>query len=107
LLVALGLLPLGGLVQAMRGTLGVPANMTSCHVARVAGHAVEGHVPARDVRRLLKERPDAVGLAAPGMPIGSPGMDTPAYQGKKAPYDVMLLGRDGRARVWQHYAGNA
>jgi hypothetical protein len=60
-------------------------------------------VPAREIHRLLKERPQAVGLAAPGMPIGSPGMDTPAYGGRKDPYDVLLVRKDGSATVYQAY----
>jgi hypothetical protein len=63
-------------------------------------------VPAREVRRLLKEKPAAVGLSAPGMPIGAPGMDTAAYNGKKNPYNVMLVARDGSATVYQKYQGN-
>jgi hypothetical protein len=75
----------------------------SCHTAVVDGYAIEGHVPARDVRRLLAERPDAAGLAAPGMPLGSPGMDGPEYGGRKTPHDVLLVDRTGRATVWRPY----
>lgn len=95
-----------GGTAAARTRLGVPPGMASCHTARVAGYAIEGHVPAREVRRLLREKPAAVGLAAPGMPIGSPGMDTPSYNGKKVSYNVMLLARDGSASVYQKYEGN-
>jgi len=63
-------------------------------------------VPAREVHRLLKEKPQARGLAVPGMPIGSPGMDGPAYGGRRDAYDVVLLTRDGGAKVYQHYEGN-
>ena len=77
--------------------------MGSCHTARVEGYALEGHVPVADVRRLLAERPDAVGLAVPGMPVGSPGMDGPAYGGRRDPYDVLLVQRDGGARIWSQY----
>ena len=66
---------------AVRQRLGVPAKLGSCHTARVDGYAIEGHVPASEVQRLLRERPPALGLVVPGMPIGSPGMDTPAYGG--------------------------
>lgn len=64
-----------------RQRLGMPINYGSCHTAQVAGYAVEGHVPAREIRRLLKERPQAIGLAVPAMPLGSPGMDDPASRG--------------------------
>ena len=76
----------------------------SCHTAAIGGYAVEGHVPVREIRRLLAERPQAVGLAVPGMPIGSPGMDGPAYKGRRDVYDVMLVLPDASARVYQHYA---
>jgi len=88
---------------AMRGRLGIPAQFGSCHTARVGGYAVEGHVPARDIRRLLKERPSAVGLAVPAMPVGSPGMDGPEYRGRRDPYDVLLVMQGGRSTVFQSY----
>lgn len=96
---------MGG-TQAAKQRLGVPQNMASCHTAKIAGYAIEGHVPARDIKRLLREKPDAIGLAAPGMPIGSPGMDTPAYNGKKNPYSVMLIAKNGKHSVYQKYEGN-
>jgi hypothetical protein len=95
-----------GGTNATRARLGIPQNLASCHTALVGGYAIEGHVPAREVRRLLKEKPAAIGLSAPGMPIGSPGMDTPAYNGKKNPYNVMLVAKDGSATVYQKYEGN-
>ena len=88
---------------AARNRLGVPEKLGSCHTAQVGGYALEGHVPARDIRRLLKERPRAVGLAVPGMPVGSPGMDGPAYNGRKDSYDVLLIQKDGGSRVYQSY----
>lgn len=88
---------------AMRKRLGIDLKYGSCHTALVGGYAIEGHVPAREILRLLKERPPALGLAVPGMPVGSPGMDGEAYGGRKDPYDVLLLGRDGGARVYQAY----
>jgi hypothetical protein len=88
---------------AMRGRLGIPAQLGSCHTARVGGYAVEGHVPAREIRRLLKERPSAVGLAVPAMPVGSPGMDGPEYRGRRDPYDVLLVMQGGRSTVFQSY----
>jgi hypothetical protein len=86
-----------------RARLGVPIDFGSCHTGRIEGYALEGHVPAREIRRLLAERPDAVGLAVPGMPRGSPGMDGPAYGGVRDPHDVLLIGRDGRATVFARY----
>lgn len=88
---------------AARTRLGVPEKLGSCHTALVGGYAVEGHVPAREIRRLLKERPQAIGLAVPGMPVGTPGMDGPVYGGRKDPYDVLLIRRDGSAPVYQSY----
>jgi len=64
---------------------------------------LEGHVPAGDVRRLLAEKPKALGLAVPGMPVGSPGMDGPAYGGRRDPYEVLLVGKDGARKVFSRY----
>ena len=72
----------------------------SCHTAFIDGYALEGHVPVREIRRLLKERPDAIGLAVPGMVIGSPGME---QGGQVDPYKVLLLLRDGTARDYASY----
>ena len=88
---------------AARTRLGVPEKLGSCHTAQVGGYAIEGHVPARDIHRLLKERPAAIGLAVPGMPVGSPGMDAPLFGGRKDPFDVLLVQRDGRTQVYQAY----
>lgn len=88
---------------AARARLGVPDALGSCHTAQVGGYALEGHVPASDIRRLLKERPSAIGLAVPGMPIGSPGMDGAVYGGRRDAYDVLLVQRGGTTRVYQHY----
>lgn len=87
-----------------RARLGVALDYGSCHTAQVGGYAIEGHVPAREILRLLRERPKAIGLAVPGMPVGSPGMDGPEYGGRKDPYQVLLLGRDGGSRVYQSYS---
>lgn len=86
-----------------RVRLGMPIKYGSCHTASVGGYALEGHVPAREIHRLLKERPKAVGLAVPAMPIGSPGMDGPEYGNRKDPYDVLLVRRDGNSTVFQPY----
>ncbi len=80
-------------LSAVRDRLGVPISLGSCHTAEVQGYAIEGHVPAVDVRRLLEERPDGVrGLSVPGMPIGSPGME---MGDRQDPYDVIAFGDDG------------
>ena len=86
--------------DAMRARLGIPPQLGSCHTGLVGGYAVEGHVPAADIRRLLKERPQAVGLAVPGMPVGSPGMDGAVYGNRRDPYDVLLVPRAGAPRVF-------
>lgn len=86
-----------------RQRLGMPIRFGSCHTASVGGYAVEGHVPAREIQRLLKERPVVVGLAVPAMPIGSPGMDGPAYGARKDPYEVLLVAKDGSATTYQRY----
>ena len=78
--------------------LGVPRDFVSCHTGFVGGYAVEGHVPAADIHRLLKEKPRVVGLAAPGMPMGSPGMEIPGRQADA--YDVIAFARDGKRTVW-------
>ena len=72
----------------IRERLGIARQFGSCHTARIGGYAIEGHVPVADIKRLLKEKPEAIGLAVPGMPIGSPGMDGPLYGDRKDPYDV-------------------
>jgi hypothetical protein len=79
---------------------GVPPDLVACHTAEVAGYLLEGHVPEAAVRRLLAERPHAKGLAVPGMPVGSPGMEG----GKPQPYTVVLFGADGQ-RPFMHFIG--
>jgi hypothetical protein len=69
----------------------------------VEGYAIEGHVPAREIIRLLREKPAVLGLAVPGMPVGSPGMDGAVYGDRRDPYDVLLISRDGSIRVYQSY----
>ncbi len=90
--------------NAKRASVGLAQQYGSCHTAVVAGYVIEGHVPAREIKRLLKERPKALGLAVPGMPVGSPGMDGPAYGGRKDPYAVLLVQADGSHRIFQNYA---
>ncbi len=77
---------------------GVPADVQSCHTAVVNGYVVEGHVPPADVHRLLKEKPAVAGIAVGGMPIGSPGMETPYV--KAEPYNVMSFDKNGAMRVY-------
>jgi hypothetical protein len=81
--------------------LGVPDAVLSCHVGVIDRYFIEGHVPAEDIKRLLTERPDAKGLAVPGMPIGSPGMEVEG-QGVE-PYDVLLVAHDGTTSVFAHH----
>ena len=84
-------------LQAVRKRLGVPHDLAACHTAEIGGYVIEGHVPALAVRRLLEKRPAAVGLAVPGMPAGSPGMEG----GTPRKYDVVLFGAAGRQSFMQ------
>lgn len=81
---------------AVKQTRGVDSDLMSCHTAIVGDYVVEGHVPASDIARLLEERPEIAGLAVPGMPTGSPGMEGP----DREPYDVLTFGGEGERRVW-------
>ena len=89
--------------NAVRARLGLPQKLGSCHTALVGGYLLEGHVPASDVRTLLNQKPKALGLAVPGMPVGSPGMDGPEYGNRRDRYDVLLVARDGSTRVFNSY----
>ena len=89
--------------NAARARLGMPQKFASCHTALVQGYVIEGHVPAADIQRLLKEKPRALGLAVSGMPIGSPGMDGPAYGGRQDAYQVLLVQKDGSSQVFKTY----
>ena len=89
--------------SAARAHLGMPQKFGSCHTALIQGYVIEGHVPAADIQRLLKEKPPALGLAVPGMPIGSPGMDGPAYGDRRDAYQVLLIQRDGSTTVFNTY----
>lgn len=88
--------------QLMRAKLnaGVPTALAACHTARLDGYVIEGHVPVREIERLLAERPDAIGLVVPGMPIGSPGMESDS---RHEAYEVLLLKRDGTTEVFASY----
>lgn len=82
-----------------REKMGMPDRLGACHTAVVGGYAIEGHVPAAEIKRLLAEKPKAKGLAVPAMPPGSPGMEGPA----RMPYDVLLVRHDGSTTVYKHY----
>ena len=84
-------------LYALKARSGLHPDLWSCHTARIGGYVIEGHVAAADVRRLLDEQPAALGLAAPGMPIGSPGME---LDGRVDPYDTLLVGLDGSASIF-------
>lgn len=91
-------------VAPYRRLLGTPVDLLSCHAGRVGGYGLEGHVPAAAIRRLLAQRPaDVAGLAVPGMPVGSPGMEVPG----RAPeaYDVVAWDTRGDSRVWMQARG--
>lgn len=83
-------------MTSVKESLGVPQSMYSCHTAQVGGYVIEGHVPAADITRLLQQRPPIAGLAVPGMPIGSPGMEGPNPQA----YDVIAFDAQGGANVF-------
>ena len=88
-------------LRSIRSTQGVPEALASCHTAMIGGYVLEGHVPAEDVRKLLAERPEAVGLAVPAMPLGSPGMETP--DGQREPYETLLILKGGGTRVFARH----
>jgi hypothetical protein len=81
---------------------GVPDALRSCHTAKIGGYAIEGHVPAADIKRLLAQKPKAVGLSVPGMVAGSPGMEV---AGRSDRYQVMLIQKDGKPKVWATHGG--
>lgn len=86
---------------SIKERVGLPYGLGSCHTGEVGGYFIEGHVPANDVKRLLRERPAARGLTVPGMPLGSPGMEVPS--GETQPYDVLLVAKDGKTSVFAHH----
>ena len=93
-------LPMADLMQ-VKTEAGLKPGLTSCHTGKIDGYVIEGHVPARDVQRLLAERPDAIGLTVPDMPYGSPGMGEAGPDAD--PYDVLLVKRDGTTEVFASY----
>lgn len=86
-------------VDPIKNQLKVPERLRACHTAIVEGYVIEGHVPAGDIKRLLQARPDVAGLAVPGMPMGSPGMEGPYKQ----PYKVMSFGDDGAVEFFAQH----
>lgn len=85
--------------KEVRERAGISTTLGSCHTALVDGYAIEGHVPAQDIKRFLKERPRAIGLTAPGMPHGSPGMEG----ARSDPYDVLLINKQGDTTVYSRH----
>ena len=88
-------------LRPVRRRLGLPEAMASCHSGLVGGYLIEGHVTSADVRTLLRQRPEAIGLAVPAMPLGSPGMETP--NGQTEPYDTLLVLRSGQTTVFARH----
>jgi hypothetical protein len=86
-----------GELASIKAHAGISPRHQSCHTAKVSGYVIEGHVPVGDIKRLLTEKPDAIGLAVPGMPVGSPGMES---GDDKEPYEVLLIKRDGTTEVF-------
>ena len=86
-------------VPAVRQKHGMPDRLGSCHTAKIGGYVVEGHVPATDIQRLLKEKPKVLGLSVPSMPPGSPGMES----SKPIPYQTLLVQSDGSTRVFAQH----
>lgn len=85
-------------LEAVKRQYSIPPLLQSCHTAIVDGYIIEGHVPAEDIARLLKERPEIIGLAVPGMPIGSPGMEVEGAEDE--PYDVIAFDAGGNMEVF-------
>ncbi|MEE9398124.1 MAG: DUF411 domain-containing protein [Methylococcales bacterium] len=90
-------------VNLIKTQNGLPPQLASCHTALVDGYVVEGHVPAADIKRLLTEKPDIKGVATPGMPIGSPGME---HGDRKDTFDVVAFDRQGKTSRFSHYQGS-
>jgi hypothetical protein len=85
--------------KEVRKRAGISSSLGSCHTSLVEGYAIEGHVPASDIKRFLKERPSAIGLAAPGMPKGSPGMES----SRPNPYNVLLINKEGNVSIYSRH----
>lgn len=90
----------GTLLMQHKIDLGVPVELTSCHTGSIEGYFLEGHVPVADIRQLLRDRPDALGVTVPGMPFGSPGMGS---ESRRVAYDVLLIRKDGSSEIFNSY----
>jgi len=88
-------------LQRIKQQAGITEKIASCHTAKIGGYVIEGHVPASDIKRLVAEHPDAIGLTVPNMPIGSPGMEQPG--GETEAYDVLLVNKDGSLDVFARH----
>lgn len=86
-------------MNSIKSQAGVPRQLASCHTATIGGYVIEGHVPAADIKRLLKERPAVTGLTVPGMPMGSPGMEGP----RQDRYNVLTFDKDGNSKVFSRH----
>ncbi|HEX7074442.1 MAG TPA: DUF411 domain-containing protein [Hyphomicrobiaceae bacterium] len=89
-----------GQLARVKADAGLSPDLQSCHTAKIGGYVIEGHVPAEDIRRLLAEKPDVIGLTVPGMPLGSPGMEA---GNEKEPFEVLLVRRDGKTEVFSRH----
>ncbi|MBM4200195.1 MAG: DUF411 domain-containing protein [Gammaproteobacteria bacterium] len=87
-------------MDALKRRLGIPEKLKSCHTGIVGGYLIEGHVPAADIKRLLRTRPDLAGISVPGMPVGPPGMEMGS---RKDPFTVLGFAKDGRTSVFTDY----
>jgi hypothetical protein len=85
-------------LDRIKRAAGIGEKLDACHTGKIDGYVIEGHVPASDIKRLVAERPDAIGLTVPGMPVGSPGMEQ--RDGKTEPYDVLLIKKDGTTKIF-------
>ncbi len=88
-----------GSQKAIKSKWGIPHDLQSCHTAEIGRYFLEGHIPANDVKRLMREKPDIKGLIVPGMPGGSPGMESAPYQ----PYEVLTMDKNGRIGVFSKH----
>jgi len=88
-------------LEQIKRQAGITEDLASCHTAKIDGYVIEGHVPASDIKRLVAEHPDAIGLTVPGMPAGSPGMEQP--DGEAESYDVLLVKKTGATEAFAHH----
>lgn len=88
------------MLDRLKRQAGIGEELEACHTAKIGPYVIEGHVPAADIKRLMAERPDALGLTVPGMPVGSPGME---QEGRREPYDVLLIKKDGTTEIFARH----